>query len=100
MSQVAHAHLPVRQQLLRDARRAKIVALAAVTILAALVVTLVIALGNDGSSAVSPDRPAIEQSAPFGGVRYDGGPEEGAPGTIHQPSREPGIRYDGGPDAR
>jgi hypothetical protein len=100
MSQVAHAHLPVRQQLLRDARRAKIVALTLVTILAALVVALVLALGSGGSSAVSSGQPSVEQSAPFGGVRYDGGPEEGAPGTIHQPTREPGVRYDGGPDAR
>jgi hypothetical protein len=98
MSQVAHAHLPVRQQLLRDARRARIVALATVTILAALVVALVIALGDGGSPAASSDQAPVEQVAPTGGIRYDGGPEEGAPGTIHQPTQQPGIRYDGGPE--
>jgi hypothetical protein len=98
MSQVAHAHVPVRQQLLRDARRAQIIALAVVSTLAALVVALVIALGDSGSTAARSDQPAVEQVAPTGGIRYDGGPEEGAPGTIHQPTRQPGIRYDGGPE--
>jgi hypothetical protein len=98
MSQVAHAHLPVRQQLLRDARRARIVALAAITTLAALVVALVLALGNGGSPAASSEQDSVQGVAPVGGLRYDGGPEEGAPGTIHQPTQQPGIRYDGGPE--
>jgi hypothetical protein len=98
MSQVAHAHLPVRQLLPRDARWARIVALATVTIVAALVVALVIAVGNGGSPAASSEQNSVEGLAPVGGVRYDGGPEEGAPGTIHQPTQQPGMRYDGGPE--
>lgn len=111
MSGITHPHSPTRQMLLRDQRRARIIALAAVTALAALLVTLVLVLGSGDSSTAGTDVRAVQveqQPAAQPGVRYDGGPEEGTIGlaersapakfdanSIKQP---PGQRYDGGPE--
>jgi hypothetical protein len=36
-----------------------------------------------------------QPAAPVDGIRYDGGPEEGAAGTVAPPASL-GLRYDGG----
>jgi uncharacterized membrane protein len=102
MSGITHSHTPIKQRLLRDQRRAKIAALAAVALLTAAIVALVLAL-DAGDSATS-----VEKHAAQPGVRYEGGPEEGTaalterspvatfdPNSIKNP---PGQRYDGGPE--
>jgi hypothetical protein len=98
MSGATHSRIPIGQQLLRDQRRAKIIALAAVTIFTALLVTLILVLAGDDSPARGTDRsadqatqkPSTPQVGPYPsaanvppnlqpGTRYDGGPEEGKP---------------------
>ena len=114
MSGATHVQSPVRQQLLREQRRARIIALAAVTVVTAGLVALVLALnGGDqpardtNSSSLQAEQPSIPQTQEPG-VRYDGGPEEGtaaltqrsAPATFDPNSikEAPGVRYDGGPE--
>jgi hypothetical protein len=97
MSHVAQHQVPVRQRLARDARRGRMVALAVVAFVAALLVALAVALGDNGGSGSRSAAEPLPQTGPFGGVRYDGGPEEGGLGTV--PSHPlPGVRYDGGPE--
>jgi hypothetical protein len=106
----------IKQQLHRDQRRARIVALAAVAVLAALLVALVLALGGGDahtadtlesavgatqqpSAAQLPAHPSPESvpPSPQPGIRYDGGPEEGSRGTSSDLAPNPG-RPDGGPE--
>ena len=117
MSGSAHPQSPVRQQILRDDRRAKMIAFACVGTLAALLVALLLALAGDDSATSGPDRatgsalqqPANPEAGSYAspGTRYDGGPEEGTrgAGTLSQPvfpeaetNVSPGLRYDGGPE--
>jgi hypothetical protein len=104
MSGAVTSHVPVRQQLARDKRRGQIVALAVVTLATALLVAFALAVSGDEAPTAGPDEPVAAQStalaqpsAPVDGIRYDGGPEEGAVGTVAPPAPS-GIRYDGGPD--
>jgi hypothetical protein len=62
--------------------------LATALVAAALTVFIVLASGDESSSA--PSLP----SNPPGEVRYDGGPEEGSRGIAAPPA----TRYDGGPE--
>lgn len=96
MTGIAHPQPSVRQRLAGSERRARTVALAAVTLLAALLVALIVAVGNDDSPTVRVE-PAQTKAGPIGGVRYDGGPEEGSAGAIQQRPAA-GTRYDGGPE--
>ena len=95
MSSAAHPHSPVRKQILRDDRRIKVITVACLATLAALLVALVLALpgddsapsGSDGASAAQ--QPSIPQAgSPYvsPGTRYDGGPDEGTRGAVEQPS--------------
>jgi hypothetical protein len=104
MSGITHSQTPVRQMLARDQRRAKRVALATVSAIAALLVALALSLGGGDSPtpassaqpAVQAPQPAIQAPQQPPGVRYDGGPEEGTAAIAG--SSAPGQRYDGGPD--
>ena len=81
MSGVTHS--PTRQALLYHDRRARRIAIAAVTITAALLVALVLALGLDGSETARTHEPAIDAKPAAGaplGSRYDSGPDEGSRG--------------------
>jgi hypothetical protein len=124
MSGATHSRIPIRQQLLRDQRRAKIIALAAVTIFTVLLVTLILVLagddaptpGTDESAVKARQQPSAPQVGPYPsaanvspnlrpGTRYDGGPEEGSRGRLIAPSRGslsvpafPDTRYDSGPE--
>ncbi len=96
--------VPVTQQLARDKRRGKIAALALVTLAAALLVALALALSDEETATVGSGQPlevqsfgSPSQAPPVNGIRYDGGPEEGAVGTVAPPVPS-GIRYDGGPE--
>jgi hypothetical protein len=121
MSGATHTQIPIKQRLLHDRRQAKVIALAAVTASAAMLVALVLALGGDSrttdttSPAVQVTEPSASQSGEPG-IRYDGGPEEGTanvsasrprvtesrafPGLAGQATgaRADGLRYDGGPE--
>jgi hypothetical protein len=104
MSGAVTPHIPVRQQLARDKRRGQIVAGAVVTFGAALLVAFALAVSGDEAPTTGSDEPVAAQStalsqpsSPVDGIRYDGGPEEGAVGTVAPPAPS-GIRYDGGPD--
>jgi hypothetical protein len=66
MSGVTHSQIPIKQPLLRDQRRAKIIALVAVTIFTALLVALILVLAGDDSPT--------------------SGTEASAPQPTHQPS--------------
>jgi hypothetical protein len=80
MSGLTHPQTPIKQMLLRDQRRAKIVALAAVTAFTALLVSLILVLEGGNSPTADTDGPAVQstqQPSAQPGVRYDGGPEEG-----------------------
>jgi len=115
MSGVTHSQIPVKQMLLRDRRRAKVIALGAVAAFTALVVAAVLIIessdsptaGTSGSSAQATQERSASGTLPPG-TRYDGGPEEGSaaltqrsapalfdPNSIKNP---PGQRYDGGPE--
>jgi hypothetical protein len=94
--------VPVTQQLTRDKRRGRIVALAVVTLVGALLVALALAMSGDDGSTVSSEQPIAVESTGYAqpappAIRYDGGPEEGAVGTVAPPVPS-GIRYDGGPE--
>jgi hypothetical protein len=91
--------VPVKQQLVR---RGRIVALALVGLAAAVLVALVLADSGDDTPTAGSGQPAAVQSTvqpapPVAAIRYDGGPEEGAVGTVAPPAPS-GIRYDGGPE--
>jgi hypothetical protein len=58
MSGVTHSQIPIRERLLRDQRRAKIIALVAVTIFTALLVALILVLAGDSPTSGG------EESAP------------------------------------
>jgi hypothetical protein len=96
--------VPVRQQLTSDKRRGRLIALAVVTLAAALLVTLALVLSDDDTPTGSFEQPVQVQSTdfptpapPVDGIRYDGGPEEGSAGTVDS-STSSGLRYDGGPE--
>jgi hypothetical protein len=85
--------------LLRDQRRAKIIALAAVTAFTALLVTLILVLDGGDSPTAGTEAPEVQgsrQPTAQPGVRYDGGPEEGTRGVV--PDLRAGVRHDGGPE--
>ena len=81
MPAVAEHRVPATRKPVRDPRRIRVVAQVTVT-----------ALPADHSSVSE-----IGATGPFGGVRYDGGPEEGGHGTVPWHPL-PGVRYDGGPE--
>jgi hypothetical protein len=96
--------VPVKQQLVR---RGRIVALALVGLAAAVLVALVLADSGDDTPTAGSGQPAAVQSTvqpapPVAAIRYDGGPEEGAVGTVTPPvyvNPSTGYatpRYDGG----
>jgi hypothetical protein len=73
-------------------------ALLAVAMIAVVSLTAaVVILATDDDRDTSAGS-ATQVSAPsvVGGVRYDGGPEEGTRGVVT--ARQPGVRYDGGPE--
>jgi hypothetical protein len=127
MSGATHPQIPIKHQLLRDQRRAKIIALAAVIVLGALLVALILVLDGGNAPTVGQEKPTAQatqqpsqpQVGPYPsaadvppslqpGTRYDGGPDEGtaalaqrsAPATFDPNSikNPPGQRYDGGPE--
>jgi hypothetical protein len=96
MSGVTHSQIPIKQRLRRDQRRAKIIALVAVSIFTALLIALMLVLAGDDSptSGMEESAPQAthEPSAPRDGpdpaadslspgTRHDGGPEEGTRGA-------------------
>jgi hypothetical protein len=107
MSGAAHPQSSVRQQIVRDDRRARMIALACVATIAALLVALVLALAGDDSSSGGDatravQQPGIPEAGAYAspGTRYDGGPEEGTRGAVPEvwTDTSPATRYDGGPD--
>jgi hypothetical protein len=124
MSGVTHSQIPINQRLRRDQRRAKIIALVAVSVFTALLVALILVLAGDdsptsGTAASAPratHRPSAPQVGPYPsaasfspnlppGTRYDGGPEAGTRGRFIAPADGslsvppfPDTRYDGGPE--
>jgi hypothetical protein len=80
----------------RHMRSLLAVALVALVALTAAVVILAI---DDDADGVTSAAPATQASAPAptGGIRFDGGPEEGTRGTLSS-GVQPGIRFDGGPE--
>jgi hypothetical protein len=116
MSGITQSAVAVGQRVVGVDRRARIIALGAVSALSAILIVLVLALGGSfsGTDANEAAAPATQQPAtasPEPGVRYDGGPEEGTRGAASPlVSREPsvddpvgsvgaaGSRYDGGPE--
>jgi hypothetical protein len=116
MTGITHSHPTSRQLLPRDERLVRILGVAVVAALAALLVALLLAFeGGDSPGAINARQPAVQarqapsvQQTSEPGVRYDGGPEEGtaaitqrsAPATFDPNSikNPPGQRYDGGPE--
>ena len=114
MSGITQSPVAVGQRVVGVDRRARIVALAAVTALSAMLVVLILALNGSFSStdrndsaAPTTQQPAVASPEP--GVRYDGGPDEGTRGAAPPrssiaPSVEGAFdssgtgRYDGGPE--
>jgi hypothetical protein len=81
-------------------------ALLAVAMIAVVGLTIAVVILATTDDRVTSIGAATEPSvaAPVGGIRYDGGPEEGTGGVRAAPSKpdsstsSPGIRYDGGPE--
>jgi hypothetical protein len=122
MTGATHTRSPMEQRLLRDRRRGRLIAVAAVTAVAALLVALALALdgGDSASTDTNPtaghaNQPPVPQTREPG-VRYDGGPEEGTAdlspslALVTESQAFPGLaglaraaqadrrRYDGGPE--
>jgi hypothetical protein len=84
-----------------------LLAIAVIVLVGLTTAVVILATDDDRDTSASP---ATQASAPnsTGGVRYDGGPEEGtaaltqrsAPATFDPNSikESPGVRYDGGPE--
>ena len=107
MSGAAHPQSPVRQQIMRDDRRARKIALACVASIAALLVALVLALAGDDSGSGGAATPAAAAAGDRGGrdLRVARHPlrrraEEGTRGAVPEAwtDTSPATRYDGGPD--
>jgi hypothetical protein len=120
MSGVTHSQIPIKQRLRRDQRRAKIIALVAVSIFTALLVALMLVLAGDDSPTSGTEEsapqathePSARRVGPYPaagslrpGTRYDGGPEEGTRGALIAPTDGtlsvppfPDTRHDGGPE--
>jgi hypothetical protein len=99
MSGVTHPQITIKQVLVRDQRRAKIIAIAVSTAVGALLVTLVLVLERGDGPTSASEQPAAQAALGRGvppGIRYDGGPEEGSHAVRSQAPA--GIRYDGGPE--
>jgi hypothetical protein len=60
MSPVTPAHHPIRERLLRDQRRAKMTAVAALAALAVLIATLVLVIQGDDSPTAATQQPAVQ----------------------------------------
>ena len=103
MSGATHTQIPIRQRLRRDQRRARTIALAAVTAFTAMLVALLLALDGGDPPTTDDNRPAVQAKEPSTpqsrepGVRFDGGPEEGTRGVLSAEAG-PSTRYDGGPE--
>ena len=86
---------PTRQALAYHDRRAERIALAVVIVATALLVALVLGLGEGGSQTSPTSQPAAtakpSPTAPQG-TRYDGGPEEGTRGTVFSGALPEGSR--------
>jgi hypothetical protein len=86
-----------------------LLAIAMIAVVGLTAAVVILAINNDGDAFTSA-APAAQASAPSptGGIRYDGGPEEGTAAitprsawtTFESDSikRPPGVRYDGGPE--
>ena len=116
MSGITQSPVTVGQRVVGVDRRARIIALGAVTAVSAMLIVLILALNGSFSSTDGDDSaaPATQQpsvASPEAGVRYDGGPEEGTRGAAPSPSsiapsvegaldnvRSGNGRYDGGPE--
>ena len=97
MSTIAEHQAPATRKAARDPRRIRIAVQVTVTALVALLVASGAIFGGSDSPSDRSNVSEIGVTGPFGGVRYDGGPEEGLPGTVPWHPL-PGVRYDGGPD--
>jgi hypothetical protein len=97
MPAVAEHQVPATRRLARDPRRIRVVAQVTVTALVALLVALGAIFGGSDSPADRFNVSEIGVTGPFGGVRYDGGPEEGSRGSFSISSAPTG-RPDGGPE--
>ena len=97
MSAVAEHQATATRKPARDPRRIRVIAQVTVTALVALLVALGAIIGGSDSPADRSNVSEIGGTGPFGGVRYDGGPEEGGHGTVPWHPL-PGVRYDGGPE--
>jgi hypothetical protein len=73
---------------------------AAAFAVAAVVVVLLLAGGGERVSTPNQHGPAAQTLNPAGGIRYDGGPDEGTRGVAPARAVVPaqGTRYDGGPE--
>jgi hypothetical protein len=60
MSRITPAHHPIRERLLRDQRRAKTTAVAAVAPLAVLIASLVLVIERDHSPTAATQQPAVQ----------------------------------------
>jgi hypothetical protein len=97
MSAVAEHQAPATRKPARDPRRIRVVAQIMVTALVALLVALGAIVGGSDAPADRSTASDIGVTGPFGGVRYDGGPEEGSRGSFSISSAPTG-RPDGGPE--
>ncbi len=104
MSTITQDPSPVSSRTARDSRGARVAAMIVIALVAVSLVAVGLIVGAsdspDNRSAANP----VEQTGPFGGVRYDGGPEEGPLGTVPSHPR-PEVRFaasqgrpDGGPE--
>lgn len=104
MSTITQDPRPVSSRTTRDSRRVRVAVMIAIALMTVSLVAvgLMVAVSGapDDRSAAAP----VEQTGPFGGVRYDGGPEEGSLGTVPSHPR-PEVRFaapqgrpDGGPE--
>ena len=92
MSGATQPTIPVTQRLAHVNRRARVIALIAVTAFCVAVIALSLALGSSSDDGTAQERPFVNQ---IPGERYDGGPEEGTRGAS---ASAPASRYDGGPE--
>jgi hypothetical protein len=85
-----------------------LLAVAMIAVVGLTAAVVILATANDQSDTRAPSAAAVSTPAPTDGIRYDGGPEEGAaaltqrsaPATLDPNwiKEWPGVRYDGGPE--
>ena len=104
MSTITQDPSPVRSRTARDSRGVRVAAMIAIALMAVSLVAFGLIVGAGDSPGNRSAANPVEQTGPFGGVRYDGGPEEGMLGTVPSHPR-PEVRFaasqgrpDGGPE--